>query len=280
MEKENEKKVSETKVNETKVETKEEVKKEIKKDNQNNKVLIVLAVILSILVLGLGGFIVYDKVLSDKPIDNKDNNNGNNNNDNKTDNDDKQDDNTKNDNKTDDKNTGGTTNTDCPTGNQYKYNVSKRKQTQVIQTRYFQVIVDTAGDAYVSVVGYPNFDDDKNNLIKFEKTFKEYAPEGTWYFDPGEPDTISAYKLNVGKILSVSYVDVGNGGTGGYIFIKENGTLSFFLDNSIFGSGNIEVKNIEGIKNVVSIQQATASAPVYAVTIDGEEIDLWDYLFK
>lgn len=269
MGKENEEKVSETKVNETKVETKEEVKKENKKDNQNNKALIVLAIILSILVLGLSGFIVYDKVLSnnDKTIDNK------NNNDNKTDNDDKQDDNTK-----DDKNTGGTTNKDCPTGNQYKYNVSKRKQTQVIQTRYFQVIVDTAGDAYVSVVGYPNFDDDKNNLIKFEKTFKEYAPEGTWYFDPGEPDTISAYKLNVGKILSVSYVDVGNGGAGGYIFIKENGTLSFFLDYTIFGTGNIEVKNIEGIKNVVSIQQATASAPLYAVTIDGEEIDLSDYL--
>ena len=216
---------------------------------KKNTGLIVFIVILLLLVLGLGGFIVYDKVLSDKTTDNKNNN--------------------------------GTSNTNCPTENQYKYDVSKRKQTQVIKTQYLQVIVDTAGDAYVSVIAYPKYSgNDKNNLIKFEKTFKEYAPEGTWYFDPGEPDTISAYKLNVGKILSVSYVDVGNGGTGGYIFIKENGTLSFFLDNSIFGTGNIEVKNIEGIKNVVSIQQATASAPVYAVTIDGEEIDLWDYLFK
>ena len=272
MEKENEKEVNETKVNETRVETKEEVRKENKKDNQNNKALIVLAIILSILVLGLSGFIVYDKVLSnnDKTIDNK------NNNDNKTDNDDKQDDNTK-----DDKNTGGTTNKDCPTGNQYKYNVSKRKQTQVVQYQNLQVIVDTDGDAYVSSLENNNnyySEEEKANFAKFEKTFKQYDPKGTWYFDPGEPDTIAAYKLNIGKVLSVSFVDASNGAPGCAIFIKENGTLSYFWVYNIYSTGKLEVHDIKGIKNVVSISQSWAAAPVYAVTLDGEEIDLYNYI--
>lgn len=92
---------------------------------KKNTGLIVFIVILLLLVLGLGGFIVYDKVLSDKTTDNKNNN--------------------------------GTSNTSCPTENQYKYDVSKRKQTQVIKTQYLQVIVDTAGDAYVSVIAYPKY---------------------------------------------------------------------------------------------------------------------------
>lgn len=46
---------------------------------KNNRRLIVLVIILSLLVFGLGGFIVYDKILTDKKIDN---NNENSNNDN------------------------------------------------------------------------------------------------------------------------------------------------------------------------------------------------------
>ena len=47
---------------------------------KKNTGLIVLVVILSLLVVGLGGFIIYDKVLSDNEIENNDNNNVNNNN--------------------------------------------------------------------------------------------------------------------------------------------------------------------------------------------------------
>lgn len=285
MEKENEEKVSETKVNETKVETKEKVKKENKKDNQNNKALIVLAIILSILVLGLGGFIVYDKVLSDKPIDNKDNNNGNNNNDNKTDNDDKQDDNTKNDNKTDDKNTGGTTNTDCPTGNQYKYNVSKRKYIQVIDSYDpLSVVVDTNGEAFVTVFGNPedignNIDDvdKKNNLIKFVKTFKDYYPKG--YTTPGPgPYSLSSYKLNIKNVLTAYFVDYGNGIANCFIFLKEDGTLSYFFVSEIMATGNIDVKDVNGLKNVVSIPRNRGGSGLYAITLDGEEVELYDYI--
>lgn len=59
-------------------------------EKKNNKILIVLLVILSILVLGLSGYIVYDKIISNKDTkasiedSNKINNNNNNNNKNET----------------------------------------------------------------------------------------------------------------------------------------------------------------------------------------------------
>ena len=55
---------------------------------KKNTGLIVLVIILSLLVVGLGGFIVYDKVLSNNEVENNDNNEINNDENNQVDNND------------------------------------------------------------------------------------------------------------------------------------------------------------------------------------------------
>ena len=220
-------------------------------ENKNTG-LISIIVILSLLVVGLGGFVIYDKVLSNNKIEdnNIDNNNDNSNNDIKEE-----------DNK------------------DYQYNLAKRTELQAARNGYVEVVVDTEGNAYLSLIGNLDYEDDehlKNNLLKLQKSFKYHSPKN--YISRGNEKTLNSYKLDIEKVLTVYFVNMGNGGSSYFVFIKENGTLSYLSNDSIIYNGEINLKNINSLDNVVSVVENTYNMTPYAIDLNGTEISLYDYI--
>lgn len=228
---------------------------------RENTGLVVLVIILSLLVVGLGGFIVYDKVLSNNEVENNDNNETNNIAD----------------------NTQTNQNEDAKTNKEenknYQHNLTKRTDLQAVRNGYVEIIVDTEGNAYLTLIGNLDYEDNKdlkNNLLKLEKSFKKYSPKN--YISYGGVKTLNAYKLNVEKVLTTYFVNMGNGGSSYFVFVKENGTLSYLSNDSIIYNGEISLKNISNLNNIVSIVENTYTLTPYAIDLNGNEISLYDYI--
>ena len=203
---------------------------------KKNTSLIVFIVILSLLVLGLGGFITYDKVFKEK--DNKNNNDNENNN--------------------------------------VKVELKEMKDVQIVNGDDVNVLVDTLGNAYVLMPKKPNIDDNnydakimKSNLLQFEKNSTKYNING--YVNSNNENTITGYKLNVSNVLSV--YNLGHH----FIFLKKDGTLSYFYDD-IASEEFLKLKNISNVKDAVSVSGSNFLYSPYAITKDGTEISLKDYI--
>ena len=157
----------------------------------------------------------------------------------------------------------------------YNYNLTKRKLTQNLFYNYLRVIVDTDGNAYLTTTGtYPNDSYIKNNLVSFEKKFKTYSPKNFTDFDGS--NSIKAYKLNIDKVLTTYYANFGNGNPNYFVFMKENGTLSYMNINDLLDNGKIDIKNITDLKNIVTVINDRVLS--YAVDINGNEVRLYDYV--
>lgn len=221
--------------------------------------LIIAIVVLSLLVVELGGFIIYDKVLLNDKIENNNNNDNNTNNTNSN-----------NDN-SDNNATNGNIN--------YQHNLTKRIELQAVREGYVEIVVDTEGNAYLSLIGNLDYENDatlKNNLLKLQKSFKDYFPKN--YTSFGGSKVLNAYKLDIEKVLTVYFVNMGNGSSKYFIFVKENGTLSYLSNDSIIHNGEINLKNIDNLDNVVSIVENTYTLTPYAIDLNGNEISLFDYI--
>lgn len=140
----------------------------------------------------------------------------------------------------------------------------KRKIQQVSnESKKASVLVDTEGNAYFQV-----------NDSDIQKQYKTYTLNG--YSGNNGEKQLEAYKLNIQNVLKVYCVSIGNGGSEYFIFIKENGTLSFIEYNDTFPVLP-EVKDIKNLSNVKSIVQEN-SMNASAVTTDGKKVNLYDYL--
>lgn len=211
------------------------------KNGKNNSGLIALIVILLLLVFGLGGYIVYDKVFS---------NNLNN-------------------------YTQGKNNTQS-----YNYNLTKRTTNQAVRNGYIEILVDTDGSVYLYTIGN-DIDDEadsqiKTNLKNLEKKFKTYTPREYMYIDGS--NELKAYKLDIQNVLTSYYVHKGNGGFSYFVFLKENGKLSYLCYDKLINNGEIDLKDIENLENVVSVVENTYSMIPYVVTSNGNELSLYDYI--
>ena len=161
---------------------------------------------------------------------------------------------------------------------QYKYNLSKRKVHQAVREDYIEIFVDTEGNAYLYTMGnIDNIEDTqiKSNLKNVEKRFSTYSPKDYEFY---EDTSIEAYKLDLSKVLTVYNVGMGNGGFRYFVFVKENGEISYLNYDNIIYNGQISVKNVSNLKNVVSIVDNTYTMTPYAITLDGNEVSLYDYI--
>lgn len=161
---------------------------------------------------------------------------------------------------------------------QYNYNLSKRKEHQAVRNEYIEVFVDTEGNAYIYTIDdIDNIDDAniKNNLKKVEKQFSKYSPKDYKNFDE---TTLSAYKLNLSNVLTVYNVGMGNGGFRYFVFVKENGEISYLNYDRIIDNAEISVKDVKNLKNVVSVIDNEYTQTPYAITLDGEEVSLYEYI--
>ena len=78
--------------------------------------------------------------------------------------------------------------------------------------------------------------------------------------------------------MTAYYVDVGNGGSSYFVFVKENGTLSYLSYNDLVNKGEVNLKNIDNLQNVVSVVENTYTMTPYVISLDGTEVSLYDYI--
>lgn len=160
----------------------------------------------------------------------------------------------------------------------YNYTTKNRKNVQILQGDYVEILVDLNGDVYLSVIGnIDNIEDKqiKNSLFYLKNSLSNYTPKG--YTDyTGQSSIYNSRKLNISNVLTSYHVLMGNGADDYFIFIKENGTLSYLKINH--EAGTIPIFNIEKLNNIVTIVENDYTKSPYAVDLEGNEYSLYDYI--
>ena len=160
----------------------------------------------------------------------------------------------------------------------YNYTTKNRKNVQILQGDYVEILVDLNGDVYLSVIGnIDNIEDKqiKNSLFYLKNSLSNYTPKG--YTDyTGQSSIYNSRKLNISNVLTSYHVLMGNGADDYFIFIKENGTLSYLKINH--EAGTIPIFDIEELNNIVTIVENDYTKTPYAVDLEGNEYSLYDYI--
>ena len=219
-------------------------------NQKSNKVLVVLLILFIIITILLGCYIIFSKNSTNKNVNNSQ------------------------------KNDGTSDNVSNVVNSEYNYNLTKRTTTQAVKesTYKMKVTVDTEGNVYLdcndSVINDVKNENIKKNLTNLRSKYDVYFPED----HPEDDKSNNAYKLDIDKVMTAYYIELGNFGYGYFVFVKENGTISYISILSILENGEINVKDVDTIKNVVSIVHNDYGNQSYAIILDGTEVSLYDYI--
>lgn len=219
-------------------------------NQKSNKVLVVLLILFIIITILLGCYIIFSKNSTNKNVNNSQ------------------------------KNDGTSDNVSNVVNSEYNYNLTKRTTTQAVKesTYKMKVTVDTEGNVYLdcndSVINDVKNENIKKNLTNLRSKYDVYFPED----HPEDDKSNNAYKLDIDKVMTAYYIELGNFGYGYFVFVKENGTISYISILSILENGEINVKDVDTIKNVVSIVNNDYGNQSYAIILDGTEVSLNDYI--
>lgn len=219
-------------------------------NQKSNKVLVVLLILFIIITILFGCYIIFSKNSTNKNVNNSQ------------------------------KNDGTSDNVSNVVNSEYNYNLTKRTTTQAVKesTYKMKVTVDTEGNVYLdcndSVINDVKNENIKKNLTNLRSKYDVYFPED----HPEDDKSNNAYKLDIDKVMTAYYIELGNFGYGYFVFVKENGTISYISILSILENGEINVKDVDTIKNVVSIVNNDYGNQSYAIILDGTEVSLYDYI--
>lgn len=219
-------------------------------NQKSNKVLVVLLILFIIITILLGCYIIFSKNSTNKTLNNSQ------------------------------KNDGTSDNVSNVVNSEYNYNLTKRTTTQAVKdsTYKMKVTVDTEGNVYLdcndSVINDVKNENIKKNLTNLRSKYDVYFPED----HPEDDKSNNAYRLDIDKVMTAYYIELGNFGYGYFVFVKENGTISYISILSILENGEINVKDVDTIKNVVSIVNNDYGNQSYAIILDGTEVSLYDYI--
>ena len=219
-------------------------------NQKSNKVLVVLLILFIIITILLGCYIIFSKNSTNKTVNNSQ------------------------------KNDGTSDNVSNVVNSEYNYNLTKRTTTQAVKesTYKMKVTVDTEGNVYLdcndSVINDVKNENIKKNLTNLRSKYDVYFPED----HPEDDKSNNAYKLDIDKVMTAYYIELGNFGYRYFVFVKENGTISYISILSILENGEINVKDVDTIKNVVSIVNNDYGNQSYAIILDGTEVSLYDYI--
>ncbi len=156
----------------------------------------------------------------------------------------------------------------------YNYDVSSRTIPQVVDAGFISALVDTKGNAYIYSNHKMEYHNDiKERIANLESKYQAYNPHG--YSDDDGNTTLKAIKLNISDVLSVYYVL--DNTSSYFIFIRKNGNISYTKVSFIY-EDIIDIKDIPELTNIVAIIDNDYKLIPYAITSDGKEILLSDYL--
>ena len=120
---------------------------------------------------------------------------------------------------------------------------------------------------------------DGNNMIDVKYYNVELNPEGELKVIYYSNDNSSDSKFIANDVLNYYIIYYGNGGYKGLYFIYKDGSVGFAnIEQAYMNKEDITIKNIENVKNIVTIVQGSFSdgmsgyhAPIY-IDIDGNMI--------
>ena len=120
---------------------------------------------------------------------------------------------------------------------------------------------------------------DGNNMIDVKYYNVELNPEGELKVIYYSKDNSSDSKFIANDVLNYYIIYYGNGGYKGLYFIYKDGSVGFAnIEQAYMNKEDITIKNIENVKNIVTIVQGRFSdgisgyhAPIY-IDIDGNMI--------
>ena len=213
-------------------------------NQKSNKVLVVLLILFIIITILFGCYIIFSKNSTNKTVNNSQ------------------------------KNDGTSDNVSNVVNSEYNYNLTKRTTTQAVKesTYKMKVTVDTEGNVYLdcndSVINDVKNENIKKNLTNLRSKYDVYFPED----HPEDDKSNNAYKLDIDKVMTAYYIELGNFGYGYFVFVKENGTISYISILSILENGEINVKDVDTIKNGVSIVNNDYGNQSYTIILDGTEV--------
>ena len=163
-------------------------------NQKSNKVLVVLLILFIIITILLGCYIIFSKNSTNKTVNNSQ------------------------------KNDGTSDNVSNVVNSEYNYNLTKRTTTQAVKesTYKMKVTVDTEGNVYLdcndSVINDVKNENIKKNLTNLRSKYDVYFPED----HPEDDKSNNAYKLDIDKVMTAYYIELGNFGYGYFVFVKEN----------------------------------------------------------
>jgi hypothetical protein len=154
----------------------------------------------------------------------------------------------------------------------YNYSLNNRKRVQYVSHNSdgnsFYVHVDLTGNAYLEASG------NSNGLSNFQSKYSIYSLKG--YENYEGTDQLNAFKLDIDNVLYVQNTYLGNGGFSYCIFVLENGEVSYFSYYDLANTGNVNIKKIDGLKNIVTV--VSDRILPYVIDINGNEYSLSDYI--
>ena len=203
-------------------------------NKKNGKGMVIAVVILFLLVLGLGGFIVYDKIYSKSSSEIN-------------------------------KNDKISTNEDLEKNildSNSKISVFNKNFIQSLSFDFGEVLVDKDGNVYITFNNQDIYGRDLkqqygDSLQKLKNMYNKYKIK-EYHTNPcdGEAELYEGIKINLEKIISAYYMIQGHADRY-LIFIKEDGTLSALDVEKTLSSGTIILKEkIDNLQNIVSVVQS------------------------
>ncbi|MBR2832871.1 MAG: hypothetical protein IKE75_00260 [Bacilli bacterium] len=217
----------------------------------------VIIVILLLSLLGLGGYVVYDKVLN--------------------------------------KETGKKTNEQVTKEEKQEkntnFNLSKKTMIQRLNGDSYTLYISKEGEALLTVENYDDNQDEtiKNTIAELQKEYqlntlkgycntdgelaKEICPDG---------DAVKSIKLNIDNVVAAYDTKSGQELGGSYIiFLKSDGTISRLNIANLLYKGKLDIENnVASLKNIVTIVQSSSTgipsgyAEVLAIEKDGTQHSL------
>lgn len=233
---------------------------------KKNTGLIVLVIILSILVVGLGTIVIYDKALSKENSKNVINNNNENNSNNEI----------NNENQNPIKNNNIKENSFELYASQILNNNNDYKQytlevgLDVGQKHYSTFWLTPNGDVYITRLEKPSVL--LNNTSKYDNIFSKFENEKTEipnFEIYGEK--VKGYKLNIENVISMGIYNTGQDEYHIITFVKSDGSVFYIKtgDEQVFKDNDFNIIK-SSLKNIVRFENIGIDAwEIYAIDING-----------
>lgn len=148
------------------------------------------------------------------------------------------------------------------------------------------VIVDTKGDAYLSVDCMKGTNDSRSHEDEtnaFIKILEEKNNIKFSKYDINSYGEIMAYKLPINNVATAYNMYFATGGGYYYVFVLNDGKVAAMTDNEIISSGKINTTTFENLNNILYVTDCGmhgANCEPFAVDNKGEEIYLLTYFDK